>query len=135
MTQLFYRAMTPESDGLPSVGRTARRLGVRHSDVGVGRDGWIDPGTGGMSVAPGSPWNVPNHRRPRSLGRGSTGHNEDRVFAIAEAPILAERLAVRPDDRRPDLHALVEPAARMLMDDYEGALAATRHAWSVVWPR
>ncbi len=48
---------------------------------------------------------------------------------------MAERLAVRPDERRPGLHALVEPAARMLMDDYEGALAATRHAWRVVWPR
>jgi hypothetical protein len=99
------------------------------------KGGWIEPGTGGMSVAPGSPWNLPNHRRPRSLGRGSTGHSDDRVYAVEEAPVIAERLAVRPDAERPQIHAFVEPASRMLPDAYESALAATRPAWKVVWPR
>jgi len=135
MPQRFYRAMTPEGDGLPAVGRTARCLGVRPSDVVVGRDGWVDPGTGGMSVAPGSPWSVPNHRRPTGMGRGSTGHNGDRVYAIEEAPLTAERLAVRPDPERPALHAFVEPAVKMLLGDYEAGVAATRHAWEIVWPR
>jgi hypothetical protein len=135
MTRLFYRAMIPSGDGLPTVGRTARCLGVRASDVTVGPDGSIAPGMGGMSVAPGSPWNLPHHRRPRSLGRGSTGHDQDRVFEVAEDRVGAASLAVRPDDRRPELHAFVEPATRMQLVDYEQALAATRPAWKVVWPR
>ena len=135
MIRPFYRAMTPDEDGLPTVGRTARSLGVRSSDVTVGPDGSIAPGTGGMSVAPGSPWNLPHYRRPRSLGRGSTGHDEDRVFEVAEDRVEAVSLVVRPDDRRPELHAFVEPAARMQLGDYERALAATRPAWKVVWPR
>jgi len=135
VTRLFYRAMTPNADGLPTVGRTARSLGVRSSDVTVGRGGWVEPGTGGMSVAPGSPWNLPHHRRPRSLGRGSTGHDEDRVFEISEGRVVAESLVVRPDGRRPELHAFVEPATRMQLGEYETALAATRPAWKVVWPR
>lgn len=134
MTQLFYRAMTPDGDGLPTVGRTARLLGVRSSDVTAGPDGSIAPGTGGMSVAPGSPWNLPPHRRPRRLGRGSTGHDEDRVFEVAQEQVEAVSLVVRPDARRPNLHAFAEPASRMQLGDYESALAATRPAWKVIWP-
>ena len=134
MSRQFYRAMTPDGNGLPTVGRTARSLGVRASDVTVGPDGSIAPGTGGMSVAPGSPWNLPHHRRPRSLGRGSTGHVEDRVFEIAGDRVEAQSLVVRPDERRPALHAFVEPATEMPLGDYERALAATRPAWKVIWP-
>jgi hypothetical protein len=88
-----------------------------------------------MSVAPGSPWNVPNHRRPRGMGRGSTGHNEDYVYGIEDAPVRAEGLAVRPDTKRPLVHALVEPAVRMQLGDYETALTATRDSWKTAWPR
>jgi hypothetical protein len=135
MTRLFYRAMTPDGDGLPTVGRTARSLGVRASDVTVEPDGSITPGSGGMSVAPGSPWNLPHHRRPKSFGRGSTGHDQDRVFEVAEDQVEVVRLVVRPDDRRPEIHAFIEPATRMQLGDYERALAETRPAWKVVWPR
>jgi hypothetical protein len=44
-------------------------------------------------------------------------------------------LVVCPDARRPKLHAFVEPASRMRLGDYESALAATRPAWKVIWPR
>src|SRR2546430_2606362 len=70
----YFRTMTRADDGLPVVGRSARSLGVRvPEDIQPDAAGRVVPGQGGMSVAPGSFWNLPNHRRPRGLGRGSTG--------------------------------------------------------------
>lgn len=113
------------------IGPTGRCLGVRLVEVVIGVDGFIDPATGGMSVAPTSLWNLPNHRRPRGLGRGSTGPTGDRVFSIEDEPLEAVALTVRIDS---NIHAYVEPAVRMLKDAYDRALAATREAWKTIWP-
>lgn len=64
--------MRPTDAGLPMVGSSKRMLGVLPSETDSA-DGTFGPGTGGMSVSPDSPWNVPDHRRPRAMGRGATG--------------------------------------------------------------
>ncbi len=85
-------------------------------------------------MSPGSMWNLPNHRRPRSMGRGSTGPAGDRVFAVEGACVDAPPLATRPDPARPEKHAFVEPSEPIPLDGFEAALAATRPHWRPVWP-
>src|SRR3972149_2014609 len=71
---MFFRAMTPDVDGLPMRGRSARALGVRAPhDVSPHAPGYVNPGTGGLSVAPDSQWHVAHHRRPRGLGAAAGG--------------------------------------------------------------
>lgn len=125
--------MTPDADQLPTVGRSARALGVRvPGDVRPQADGRVAPGDGGMSVSPGTMWNLPHHRRPIPTGRGATGPSGDVVYAISALPI--NTLVVRPDPARPDKHALVEPASVMPLVEYESALTTTRPNWGRVWP-
>lgn len=127
--------MTPAADGLPLVGPSARTLGVRvPQDVMPNAVGDVVPGSGGMSVAPDSMWNLPHHRRPRGLGRGSTGHVQDYVFAVEPASLQEQVLVVRPDPAAPRIHALVEPMRPVPLQMFEYALAATRLHWRVEWP-
>ena len=131
----YFRSMTPGPDGTPEVGRSARRLGVRvPQDVQPDAAGLVQPRTGGLSVSPGSRWNLPNHRRPQPLGRGSTGPAADIVYAITELPLEGRALVARRDPRRPDKHAFVEPSAPMPLSAYESALESTRSDWRRVWP-
>ena len=131
-----FRAMQPDADGLPKVGRTGRCLGIRvGEDIAVDSDGWVQPGVGGMSVSPGSMWNVPSHRRPRGMAQGSTGHPHDRIYAIEEANVTAQHLALRPDPENPAKHAFVEPSERTQLDQYEQNLVYTRPAWRQAWPQ
>ena len=130
-----YRAMTPHADGLPKIGRSARMLGVRiPEDIDPDEKGKVRPGIGGMSVAPNSVWNVPNHRRPRGMHMGSTGNSEDHMYAIADAAIPVDKLAIRPDPKQPRRHAFVEPATSAELSTYETDLANTRNHWRQVWP-
>ena len=134
----LYRAMTPDPDRRPTVARHARALGVRVNgdvrDVFPDPDGCVLPRAGGMSVAPDDPWHLPAFRRPRRLGRGSTGHDEDLVFSIDEASVETCGLAIRVD--APDRsHALIEPAVVEPLGDYEARLVATRPVWAVDEPR
>ena len=131
----YFRSMTPGSDGAPEVGRSARRLGVRvPQDVQQDAAGLVQPRTGGLSVSPDSLWNLPNHRRPRPLGRGSTGPAADTVYAIAEPLLEMRALVVRRDPGRPDKHAFEEPSAPTPLSAYESALESTCSAWRRVWP-
>lgn len=131
----YFRAMRADVDALPVVGRSAWSLGVRvPADIQPSSDGLVHPATGGMSVAPGTVWNVPNHRRPRGLAGGSTGPSGDRIYSIEEAPIHLNDLSIRPDPARPDRHAFVEPARDVSLEIYESSLAATRPSWKQVWP-
>ena len=76
----LYRGMR-EADGLPVTGPTARTLGARPGvDVPVGPDGMVHPGTGGVSVSPDSPLNLPPHRRPPEFG----GTGRDPVWRLDE---------------------------------------------------
>ena len=127
--------MTPDTDGLPKLGPSARTLGVRvPQDVNPDETGHVTPGSGGMSVAPDTMWNLPHHRRPRGIGRGSTGPDQDHLFSLALAELHETVLAVRHDPKAPAVHAFVEPKFRMLLADFERGLATTRPRWARVWP-
>lgn len=124
----LYRSMTPEGDGLPQVGRSARALGVRTSNESTNPDVTasdaaeiIQPGTGGMSAAPDAPANLPPLRRPPVLG----GKGKDPVWEL-DATNLGPDLLVRPDGAT---HVLIEPARPMTLAEFEAALAATRDKW------
>lgn len=124
----LYRAMKPSEDGLPEVGRSARKLGVRtpreaaNPDVPAKADDEIiRPGTGGMSVAPDEPANLPPMRRPTELG----GTGKDPVWEIDTADLSLD-LQFRQDKLT---HGLIEPASEMPLSEFETALAATRTKW------
>ena len=132
---MYFRAMTPDADGLPLVGQSARKLGVRvPQDVIPNAAGDVVPGTGGMSVAPDSMWSLPNHRRPQGLGRGSTGPAQDHVFSVTPRSLQEHGLTARPDPAAPVVHALVEPIRSVSLGAFEQALTATRANWRVEWP-
>lgn len=136
---LVFRVMYLDG-GFPRCGPDARSLGVRIPpsqaiDIEPDTEGYVQPGRGGMSVAPG-PGQLPVHRLPRRL-RGTfpraSGSNQDAVWQMGkgafEAGDLADQLVLRPDPDRPTAHGFVEPAARMPCADYQAALAATRELW------
>ena len=132
---MVYRGMEPGSGGQPFVGRSTRRLGVRvPEDIAPNAAGEVRPGTGGMSVAPGTMWNLPNHRRPRSMLNGSTGPAGDRVHAIDPSELMKQPLDVRPHPPGSARHANVEPSMQMSLRTYEDALARTRPSWMQAWP-
>lgn len=117
--------MTPDADGLPKAGSTRRTLGIAPNDIPPGD--LVRPGTGGMSVALGSFWNLPAHRRPRYLGRGSSGSAADHVY-VASVPFdHALGLAVR--ESPPEHHADVEPRDAAPRSVFESAIQATRPSW------
>lgn len=125
LSQLMFRAMKQDPEGLPLTGRSGRMLGVRVDgswrDIPVADDGTVSPNTGGMSVALDKTANLPKPRLPRSLG----GEGRDPVFRmLAEA--LPKTLLLRPD-RYP--HACVEPGQRCPLPKFESALAGTRPDW------
>jgi hypothetical protein len=125
----LYRSMKAAADGFPEVGATARTVGVRPgTDISVDSAGMVHSGTGGMSVTPDDPVGLPDHRRPPECG-GGTGR--DPVFRILRSA-LGSDLTYRPDPANPTGHGFVEPAKSMSIDDYQGALAATRTRWELV---
>src|SRR6266542_53264 len=77
--RMVYRAMREDAAGGPAIGPTARTLGVRPAvDVPVS-SGQVRPNTGGMSVAPDRPENLPFLRRPAAYG----GAGKDPVWGIS----------------------------------------------------
>lgn len=123
---MHYRSMTPAEDGLPIVGQSARLLGLRRGD-----DVTCDANdlvlSGGMSVAPETPWNLPPHRRPRHLGRASTGNNKDAVYEIGEIDISKEQLTVTQDHED---HALIHGDGPCHFGELVRRIEATRPSWS-----
>ncbi len=124
----IYRAMIRDTDGLPLVGRSARKLGVRTGDQMPNND--VDATTGtdvvqpdkGMSAVPNDPDNLAKNRRPPAVNGG-----------IGKDPVWV----MDTDDLGPDLryeqdkptHGMVAPARNMTLDEYEAALNATRAKW------
>lgn len=128
MAERLYRSMKEGPGGKPEVGRSARTLGIRPGiDILVEADGTVVGGSGGMSVAPESPANLPSHRRPPEHG----GTGDDPVWEIGTAE-LGEDLAYREDPLQPGVHGFVEPRRRMSLEEIERALAATREAWRLL---
>src|SRR5437763_414970 len=108
-----YRSMMEGTDGLPVTGPGGRKLGVRsgrmpNPDVSAVADGdSVSPGGGGMSVAPGDPRLLPDHRRPAALG----GRGRDPVWCLDVAD-LGTDIQFRQDSAT---HALLEPSRPMTL--------------------
>lgn len=131
----LYRSMKVAADGLPEVGPNARTLGVRHGDqkphgdvTAIAPTDPVLPRTGGMSVAPDDPTNLPRARRPAEFG----GIGKDPVWVIDTAD-LPSMLEFRQDSAT---HGLIEPATNttLTLAEYEWALAVTRETWQLVQP-
>ena len=131
MTRLF-RGMKEDARGGPEIGESARTLGIRPGiDVpSTTPGGLVQPAQGGLSVSPGTPMNLPSHRRPPPLG----GVGRDPVWGLA-AEDLGLDLDYHPD---PDQisHGFVAPVRPMTLGEYQNALARTRDHWEKVisWP-
>ena len=119
----LYRAMDNDG-GTPLV--DPNHLGVRtageYRDIQVDTAGVVLPGTGGMSVTPDDPINLPRHFRPRSLG----GRGKRPVWLVSSAHII-DPLAAREDG---PTHWLIEPSSTMALAAYESGLVATAPRWS-----
>ncbi len=121
----LFRGMRVDVDGRPLAAESARGLGARNPiDIEPDGDGLVRPGAGGVSVSPGSPANLPRHRRPPSWG----GTGLDDVWAISVSE-LGEKLVCRPDPNQPEAHGFIEPGETMTLADYQMALAGTRPRW------
>jgi hypothetical protein len=124
-TLLLYRRMAASSGQTPLIGQSARMLGARPAiDIPVDAEGWVRPDTGGMSVAPHDPRNLPRHRLPPEFG----GTGKDPVWSI-RASDLGPDLQYRPDPSNPTGHGFVEPARPMSFDEYQHALAEMQPLW------
>src|SRR4051812_13363208 len=84
----IYRSMRAD-DGMPAIGRSAVCLGVRiPEDIQPDQSGQVQPGTGGMSVAP-ALRDLPIHRIPRRLqaiAPGAKGSESLRVWRMGDGP-------------------------------------------------
>lgn len=135
---LIWRGMRMV-ENQPELGRGGNMLGVR---VGAGENmdipeenGDVLPGTGGLSVSP-SLESLPPHRIPRRLHNlvpEATGSNQLYCWSMGEGAFvlaaLTDLLRLRPDPVAPKRHGFVEPARKMLVAEYEAAIAATRDQW------
>ena len=123
MSNLF-RGMK-ENAGFPALDASARGLGVRPGiDVpAVALDDMVQPGTGGVSVSPDDPLNLPVYRRPPAF----QGTGRDPVWTIAEAD-LGPDLCFRPDPTNPS-HGFLEPSRPMTLQEYALAIARTQSLW------
>src|SRR5262249_30524351 len=124
MTRLF-RAMREAVGGMPEGGSSARTLGIRPGiDVTANLPNeMVQPGTGGLSVAPDDPMNLPHFRRPPKWH----GTGKDPVWAIDDSS-LSPDLCYRPDPARAG-HGFVEPARSMTLEEFQEAIARTAGLW------
>lgn len=122
----LFRGMMADGNK-PKIQSSARALGVR-----VGDDIELEPDNivamikqgkpAGMSVAPDTPTNLPEHRRPSYFG----GKGKDPVWRISDDQLGSE-LAYRQDSSR---HGVVAPALEgMRLTEYEDAIASTQDLW------
>jgi hypothetical protein len=129
--QLVFRAMARELDGKPRVARNRSSLGVVVAadpdtegmlpDV-TPLDGRVGPNGEGLSVALGTPLNLPIHRRPAQFGGGTGRHP---VFALP-AQAVPSTLELHADS---PVHAVIQSATWVPLRDYEDALRGTRTNW------
>jgi hypothetical protein len=137
----MYRVMTPDEDGKPKIGATARTLGVRPQIDGLGlgdipvREGSVAPGTGGMSVAPQLQdlplWRIPRRYALPGKGMVGTGKYEDSCWWMGDGlfrnEVISDRLNLVVDS---PTHGEVQPSSSMLLEAYQTALSTTRDSWS-----
>ena len=121
----LYRGMQATPDGKLALGPSARTLGARpHIDIPVDSSGSVHPGTGGMSVAPDTPSNMPRHRRPPE----HEGTGKDPLWSIQERA-LGIHLRYVADAVPVPIHGVIEPTTSMTFTAYQQALAQTAPYW------
>ena len=122
----LYRGMEETPDGEPAIGPSAITLGARpHIDIRVDLSGSVHPGTGGMSVAPDTPSNLPRHRRPPEHG----GTGKDPLWSI-QGRNLGVRSRYVADVVPVPTHGIIEPTIPMPFTAYQQALAETAPYWA-----
>ena len=119
----LFRSMR-DAGGVPEIGPSARTLVVRRNEIAVGEDGLVRPLTGGVSVSPGNPTNLPSHRRPPEFG----GNGRDPVWCLSSCD-LPQGLTYRPDPDNPTGHGFIEPSRPMTLGEFETLLEQTQSAW------
>ncbi|MFS2100434.1 RHS repeat domain-containing protein [Variovorax sp. Varisp85] len=118
----LYRSMKTGADGLPLPEPTARGLGARiPGDLSADEHGNVHPNTGGISVAPHTPGNLPSHRRPASLG----GTGKDEVWGINSENLGPDLRYVQDCPT----HGTIQPSRTMPAGEYQAALERTKTRW------
>lgn len=128
----LYRGMKADADGLPTTqGNPKMALSVKIGDGEYDdipeEEGFVKPGTGGLSVTHDDPHKLPAHRLPPSYGGSAKGNV---VFFIEHAELGAELLAVYDPIEDDDSHYCVQPAQRCAVEVYLLNLANTRTNWN-----
>jgi hypothetical protein len=129
----IYRAMIEDKDGMPMLGMTALKLGVRAGvDIVPDPAGmvyrpafWPDE-PNGLSCSP-TIQDLPAFVLPVEWG----GTNRKAIVWRIEASDLGAELVAREDTspQRKGRHVSVGPSGPMLFDDYLRAIQATRSRW------
>jgi hypothetical protein len=131
-----YRSMIAEN-GKPVIGNNRDMLGVREGrniDIPVRDNGTVDPGTGGLSVAPDwrrqPPHTIP--RRLRPLASKARGNNRLSCFRLGTVEFgnteINESLVLRPSSAD---HGTIEPKETVQIAEFQIALARTRDSWVI----
>lgn len=132
----IYRATVEDEDGLPVLGLTAMKLGVRRNvDIVLDQQGWVHrplfrPGDpNGLSCTP-TIHDLPRFALPISWG----GLNPRTVVWRIELSELGSQLVAQEDTvfRNKGRHISVGPNGTMTFDDYLCAIQATRAKWKKV---
>ena len=112
-------------DGRPKPGTGWCMLGAREgTDIRV-RNGFVDPGHEGISVAPGDPAPLSSRHIPKRLG----GRGPYELWSIGVEDLGAKLMCASYGK---STHGFIEPAYRMTLSDYQDALAETGARWRLV---
>lgn len=129
----IYRAMIEDQDGMPILGLTAMKLGVRagidivpdHNGM-VYRPAFRPDEPNGLSCSP-TIQDLPAFALPMEWG----GTNRKSVVWRIEADDLGAELIAQEDTspQRKGRHVSIGPSGPMRFDDYLRAIQATRTRW------
>jgi hypothetical protein len=116
--------MKEAADGKPLVADTASGIGIRDFEIDI-EDDMAQPESGGMSVSPGTIYNLAPSFRPVEFG----GTNKGRSAWTLDDEELGDELTTRPDPDDPERHWFIEPLRPMTLEQYKQALWETRDLW------
>lgn len=151
MPQVFRSMFADETGALPRIANDNKSLGVRTQDENannpdvVVRDGFVDPGRQGMSVAP-TAEDLPFFLIPRRFvthhkrGKGvPSGNNQMICWRAGEGPFVdskfAEQLMFWTSPAGSSTHGVIAPDTVCSLNDYRNALGKTLSLWELIpWP-
>jgi hypothetical protein len=115
--------MSRADSGLPKI--APNHLGARlDGDIPVDAECMVCPDTGGMSVTPDDPADLPQSVRPRQYG--GTGRRPVWVISSSSLPPTLRYRRDKPS------HGLIEPSERMTSQQYLEELARTADDWTLL---